>query len=41
MINAKGPGNTTVMIWEAGLAAARYDVGVVPEDRDWELFADN
>ncbi len=38
MINAKGPGNTTVMIWEAGLAVARYDVGVVPDVRDWELF---
>src|SRR3954452_890330 len=38
MINAKGPGKTTIMIWEAGAAPARYDVNVSADVSDWNDF---
>jgi pilus assembly protein CpaC len=38
MINAKGPGRTTVVIWEAGSPPARYDVDVLADNTDFEQF---
>jgi len=38
MINAKGPGRTTVVIWETGVAPVRYDVEVLPDDSDFDRF---
>lgn len=38
MINAKGPGATTVMVWESGRPAARYDVNVFADVSDWDTF---
>ena len=38
MINAKGPGRTTVVIWEAGSPPTRYDVDVVPDNTDFDQF---
>src|SRR5437660_5729768 len=34
MVNAKGIGKTTVVIWESGSAAVRYDVNVVSDTSD-------
>ena len=39
MVNAKGPGTTTVMIWEAGSDPARYDVTVTRDTAEWDSFA--
>jgi pilus assembly protein CpaC len=38
MVNAKGPGGTTLMIWETDSDPARYDVTVVKDDSEWEGF---
>ncbi len=38
MINAKGPGRTTVVIWETGVAPVRYDVEVLADDSDFDRF---
>ena len=38
MVNAKGPGKTTVMIWETGMPPARYDVSVLADVSEWETF---
>jgi len=38
MINAKGPGTTTVVVWETGSDPVQYDVRVNKDDRDWEQF---
>jgi pilus assembly protein CpaC len=38
MINAKGTGNTTVMIWETNKAPQRFDVNVVADTSDIEAF---
>lgn len=38
MINAKGPGRTTVMIWETGAVAGRYNVNVTPDNSDFDKF---
>jgi len=38
MINAKGPGKTTVMIWETGAVAGRYNVSVTPDNSDFDNF---
>ena len=38
MINAKGPGRATVVIWETGAPAARYEVDVVPDNYEFEQF---
>lgn len=38
MINAKGPGRATIIIWEAGSSAARYEVNVVPDNYEFDLF---
>ena len=38
MINAKGPGKTTIMIWEPGGVAGRYNVSVTPDNSDFDNF---
>jgi pilus assembly protein CpaC len=38
MINAKGPGKTTVIIWENGAIAARYNISVTPDNSDFDTF---
>ena len=38
MINAKGPGRTTVMIWETGAVAGRYNINVTPDTSDFDTF---
>jgi Flp pilus assembly protein, secretin CpaC len=38
MVTAKGPGKTTIVIWETGMEAARYNVNVTPDTTDFEMF---
>ncbi len=38
MINAKGPGTTTVVVWESGSDPAQYEVRVNKDDTDWDQF---
>lgn len=38
MINAKGPGRATVVIWETGAPAARYEIDVVPDNFEFDQF---
>lgn len=38
MINAKGVGNTTVMVWETDKPPQRYDISVVADNSDIEGF---
>ncbi len=38
MVNAKGPGSTTVVVWETGSAPARYEITVRADTRDEEKF---
>lgn len=38
MINAKGPGRTTVVVWETGVAPVRYEVDVLADNYDFDLF---
>src|SRR4051794_39086270 len=38
MVNAKGPGRTTLVVWEAGAEPARYEVAVTKDTSDWDAF---
>src|SRR5438045_3690349 len=38
MVNAKGPGRTTLVVWEAGADPVRYEVSVTKDMSDWEAF---
>src|SRR4051812_34384908 len=38
MVNAKAQGKTTVMIWETGVSAARYNVSVTPDNSEFDAF---
>jgi pilus assembly protein CpaC len=38
MVNGKSPGTTTLVVWEAGSAPARWDVHVRADTADWEKF---
>ncbi len=38
MINAKGPGRTTVLVWESGAAPVRYDVDVLADNYEFDEF---
>jgi pilus assembly protein CpaC len=38
VVNAKGPGKTTLIVWESGSGPARYDVTVSPDASDLESF---
>jgi len=38
MVNAKGAGHTTLVIWETGAAPARYEIAVYADTTDRELW---
>jgi pilus assembly protein CpaC len=38
MVNAKGPGRTTLVVWESGAEPARYEVAVSKDTSDWDAF---
>src|SRR5919205_1670129 len=38
MVNAKGPGRTTLVVWETGAEPARYEIAVSKDTSDWEAF---
>src|SRR5215831_187853 len=38
MVNAKGPGRTTLVVWETGAEPARYDIDVAKDMAEWEAF---
>ena len=38
MVNAKSPGNATVLVWETGAEPARYDVNVLRDNSEFEAF---
>jgi pilus assembly protein CpaC len=38
MVNAKGPGHTTLVIWEADADPVRYEIEVTRDNSDWEAF---
>jgi pilus assembly protein CpaC len=38
MINAKGPGRTTLVVWETGVDPARYEVVVTKDMAEWDAF---
>jgi pilus assembly protein CpaC len=38
MVNAKSPGNTTLVIWESNSRPLRYNVAVLPDTTDFETF---
>ncbi len=38
MVNAKGPGHTTLIIWEDGAEPAQYEVGVEKDTAEWDAF---
>ncbi|HEY2018180.1 MAG TPA: pilus assembly protein N-terminal domain-containing protein, partial [Bryobacteraceae bacterium] len=38
MVNAKGPGRTTLVVWESGSDPARYEIEVTKDTSDWDQF---
>ena len=38
MVNAKGPGRTTLVVWETGAEPARYEVNVTKDMAEWDAF---
>jgi len=38
MVNAKGPGHTTLVVWEGTAEPARYEIEVVKDTSEWESF---
>jgi pilus assembly protein CpaC len=38
MVNAKGPGRATLVVWENGAEPARYEIAVSKDMSDWEAF---
>lgn len=38
MVNAKGAGKTTLMIWETGSDPVRHEIEVTKDTADWDLF---
>jgi pilus assembly protein CpaC len=38
MVNAKGPGKTTLVVWENGAEPARYEIEVTKDTSDFEQF---
>ncbi len=38
MVNAKGPGRATLVIWETGAEPARYEVYVTKDTTEWDSF---
>ncbi len=38
MVNAKGPGHTTLVIWEADADPVQYDIEVNKDNSEWDAF---
>jgi pilus assembly protein CpaC len=38
MVNAKGAGQTTLLIWETGEEPAQYEIAVTKDTAEWDLF---
>jgi pilus assembly protein CpaC len=38
MVNAKGPGRTTLMVWETGEEPVQYEIEVAKDTSEWESF---
>src|SRR4051812_12878181 len=38
MVNAKGPGKTTLVVWENGAEPTRYEIEVTKDTSDFEQF---
>ncbi len=38
MVNAKGPGHTTLLIWEESSDPAQYEIAVRKDESEWEAF---
>jgi pilus assembly protein CpaC len=38
MVNAKGQGRTTLVVWEAGAEPARWEIAVTKDTAEWEAF---
>jgi pilus assembly protein CpaC len=38
MVNAKGPGHTTLIVWETGAEPERYEIAVSKDNTDFEKF---
>src|ERR1700741_3881873 len=38
MVNAKGPGRTTMIVWEAGAEPARWEIAVSKDMAEWDAF---
>lgn len=38
MVNAKGPGYTTLLVWETGEEPVQYEIAVVKDTAEWDLF---
>jgi pilus assembly protein CpaC len=38
MVNAKGPGHTTLLVWETGSEPAQYEIEIVKDTADWDNF---
>ena len=38
MVNAKGPGRATLVIWETGAEPARYEMYVTKDTTEWDSF---
>lgn len=39
LVNAKGPGRTTLVIWETGSEPAQFEIQVTKDTADWDTFA--
>jgi len=39
MVNAKTPGRATLLVWETGADAARWEIQVTKDSTDWDTFA--
>ena len=38
MVNAKGPGRATLVVWETGVDPVRYEIAVTKDTTEWDLF---
>ncbi len=38
MVNAKGPGHTTLIVWENGAEPVRWEVNVTKDMAEWDAF---
>src|SRR6516225_1067085 len=38
MVNAKGPGRATLVVWETGAEPVRYEIAVTKDNTEWDMF---